>query len=442
MTSYGTIGNPFTFYQAMNTGYIKPGHTLYLRGGTYSGEWTSQISGTAGNPITIKPYPGETVIIDCTDLFTLNGGYTTWRNGIIFTHAGWTSRQSAYNSLNPPDLPANARFQIRGPGTKIINCIFHDLSECELWEPAPDTEIYGCVFYNNGFNQLSNGGVGHCLYTQNDTGTMLLENNVFVSAYGFGFHAYGSSNANLNNYTFRNNIHMNVRFLVGGLTNTVPSGIVVDDNAFYASQVQLGYNETIADDVTITDNYIAAARLQVGRHQAVSVSGNTIASSGNVLTYVPPPSPPTGTWDANAYHYSGGANPVDVDGVGFKNFAQWKSYSGWDAATTYSTSLPTTNVVKVYPNSYGGAHLGAVAIYNWEGLVTVNVDLSSLGLTIGQAYKLRNAQNYFAEWQAFTYTGSPVAVTMTGWTVAVPIAAAAALYPSTFPTFGAFVVTP
>lgn len=440
MTSYGTIGNPFTFYQAMNTGYIKPGHTLYLRGGTYSGEWTSQISGTAGNPITIKPYPGETVIIDCTDLFTLNGGYTTWRDGIIFTHAGWTSRQSAYNSLNPPDLPANARFQIRGPGTKIINCIFHDLSECELWEPAPDTEIYGCVFYNNGFRQANGVGVGHCLYTQNDTGTMLIHNNVFVSAYNFGFHAYGSNVAYLNNYDVRRNIHMSTRFLIGGGAAVVPAGIVVDANAFYGSPVQLGYVETIADDVTISNNYIAGARLQVGRHQRVSVSGNTVAHIGDVLVYVPPPSPPSGTWDGNAYHGTG--TPFTVDGVGFKSFAQWQSYSGWDEASTYSASQPSANVIKVYPNSYGGAHRGSVAIYNWEGLVTVNVDLSSLGLTIGQAYKLRNAQNYFAEWQAFTYTGSPVAVTMTGWTVAVPIAAAAALYPSTFPTFGAFVVTP
>ena len=427
------LTNPF--------GRIQPGDTVYLRGGTYTTDVDVTLAGTSGNPITIQPYPGETAIIN--GRVRVYGSDTTW-TGLIFTYTGWTTRQSAYDGFTPADLPWDKTLTIRGARTKIINCVMHDLVECELWDDAPDSELYGNVIYNNGFQQATQGGAGHCLYTQNvDGSTMTIHNNMWVSAYNFGFHAYGSSTSHIDNYDVRRNIHMSVRFLVGGNSAVVPAGIVVTDNAFYNSTVQLGYNETIADDVTIHDNYIAAARLQVGPHQTVDIQGNTVAATADVV--ILKGDIPAGTWDLNTYYSDNTGTPhypFSREGISYYTFAQWQAATGFDAATSYTASLPTTNVIKVYANSCGGAHLGSVAIYNWQGLATVNVDLSSLGLTIGQAYKLRNAQNYLAEWQAFTYTGSPVAVAMTGWTVAVPIAAAAALYPSTFPTFGAFVVTP
>ena len=424
-----------------DNGLILAGHTLYLRGGTYSGTFTSAIHGTSASPITVCPYPGETPILD--GQVTISGADTTWRDGIVFTYSGWATRQSAFDSLTPADMPYDRVLRIYGRRTKIINCLMHDLAEGELWDAATDSTMYGCVSWNNGFRQATAGGVGHCLYTQNvGGGTMHIYNNVFVSAYNLGMHAYGSALSHLDNYDVRRNIHTNVRFLIGGLGVVEPAGIAVSDNAFYKSRVQLGYTEDLALDVTIRDNYIAGELLQVGPHTSVDVAGNTIAHASGVVNYIQDVSPPSGTWDGNTYFTTEGQPFDNVGQAGKKSFAGWRALTGWDAASTLTAALPTTNVVKVYANAYGGAHLGAVAIYNWEGLSSVSVDLSSLGLTVGQAYKLRNAQNYFAEWQAFTYTGSPVAVTMTGWTVAVPIAAAAALYPSTFPTFGAFVVTP
>lgn len=423
-----------------DNGIILAGHLLYLLDGTYSGTWTSAISGTSDNPIIVMPYPGMQPIID--GQLTINGHDTTWRDGIIFTYSGWSTRQSAFDSLTPADMPYDRVLRIYGPRTKVINCLMHDLAEGELWEAATDSLIYGCVMWNNGFLQATAGGVGHCLYTQNNTGTMTIHNNVFVSAYNLGMHAYGSALAHLDNYDVRRNIHMAVRFLIGGLGVVEPAGIVVTDNAFYRSRVQLGYTEDLAIDVTIRDNYIADELLQVGPHTSIDVQGNTIAYASGVVNYIQGASPPAGAWDANAYATTEPQPFDNVGQAGKKSFAGWKTLTGWDAASTFTAALPTTNVVKIYVNSYRGAHLGTVAIYNWEGLASVSVDLSSLGLTIDQSYKLRNAQNYLAEWQAFTYDGNPVSVLMTGWTIAVPTAAGAALYASTFPTFGAFVVTP
>jgi hypothetical protein len=43
---------------------LKPGDTLYLRGGTYYESVTVAVSGTADRPITIRSYPGELAILD------------------------------------------------------------------------------------------------------------------------------------------------------------------------------------------------------------------------------------------------------------------------------------------------------------------------------------------------------------------------------------------
>jgi hypothetical protein len=46
-------------------GKLKPGDTLYVRGGTYANQTLNwQVSGTASAPIWVKAYPGETPVFD------------------------------------------------------------------------------------------------------------------------------------------------------------------------------------------------------------------------------------------------------------------------------------------------------------------------------------------------------------------------------------------
>lgn len=72
-TGPGTITQPFcsVFYKLHEMSWNEPqaGDTIYLRGGTYGGRqfWIKSgvlNNGTPNNPITIRPYPGETVIFD------------------------------------------------------------------------------------------------------------------------------------------------------------------------------------------------------------------------------------------------------------------------------------------------------------------------------------------------------------------------------------------
>ncbi len=84
----GTIGAPWrTLQNSVKKGYpavfLQPGDTLWLRGGTYTGTDQhidlsirngSPVSGTSGNPITIKAYPGETPMLSGGRLGDANTG--------------------------------------------------------------------------------------------------------------------------------------------------------------------------------------------------------------------------------------------------------------------------------------------------------------------------------------------------------------------------------
>lgn len=74
----GTINKPWRHINyATTNNIVKPGDTIYVRGGTYPEYIPQQISGTQGNHITYRNYPGETPII--TDA----GDGRSWRWQIV-----------------------------------------------------------------------------------------------------------------------------------------------------------------------------------------------------------------------------------------------------------------------------------------------------------------------------------------------------------------------
>jgi len=61
----GSLSNPWNLQTALNhPSAVLPGATIYLRGGTYTGKFTSKLRGTQSNPITVRSYPGEWAKID------------------------------------------------------------------------------------------------------------------------------------------------------------------------------------------------------------------------------------------------------------------------------------------------------------------------------------------------------------------------------------------
>ena len=97
----GSMANPKDLQTML--GYsspVHPGDTIWLRGGTYAGTFTSHINGTASSPIVVRQYPGERATIDGgsiggTAMLTVGGSYTWfWGFEIMSSNAHRVSTQT------------------------------------------------------------------------------------------------------------------------------------------------------------------------------------------------------------------------------------------------------------------------------------------------------------------------------------------------------------
>lgn len=80
VSPYGNDSNPGTMERpwrhiayAASSQVIKPGDTVYIRGGVYSEYIKQEVSGASGSPIIYRNYPGETPVI------TDDGSFRSWR---------------------------------------------------------------------------------------------------------------------------------------------------------------------------------------------------------------------------------------------------------------------------------------------------------------------------------------------------------------------------
>ena len=55
---------------------VQPGDTVWIRGGTYTGQFKCNVVGTAGNYITFRGYPGERATIDGNYDNSVSGNHT------------------------------------------------------------------------------------------------------------------------------------------------------------------------------------------------------------------------------------------------------------------------------------------------------------------------------------------------------------------------------
>src|SRR5205814_7816507 len=108
----------------------------------------------------------------------------------------------------------------------------------------------------------------------------------------------------------------------------------------------------------------------------------------------------------------------------------------------YADPHPAVLQTFVRPNVFEPGRAN-IAVYNWDRLPQVAVDLTPGGLTIGQTYEIRDAQNFFgAPVAVFTYGGGTVTIPMTSGSITQPIGDAPLPAVDTKPEFGAFVVLP
>ena len=519
----GTRKRPWDLQTALShPDAVKPGDTIYLRGGNYSGKFVSLLSGSRSSPITVRSYPNEWAKIDgyvstvTTSpvsrgaggedvVFTVADG-SKFRDGnaitiddeqfyvrsseknVVTALHGWNGTEStshsagmevtlggnqleirgsdaiywdfevtnsdrirtsaAPNSQNAPRLRGEGVWHA-GARTKLINLVIHDCQEGIFTNSnAVESEIYGCIVYNNGY--MAGGvGNGHGIYVINDRPTKRIVDSISFNNFSSGIKSV-SQNGDSKFIDHEGDIVFNngspgrpesnirgVGILLGANNgsadqNTVNGCFFYQPPGIVGGNVRLGFSGANGS-VVFTDNFLmgGAQALEVDNWKVLVVSGNTFyitdlypqSSSNAVLAQYVPVSEASVFWDGNNY-YNGrtvpNPNALYYNFSSAQTFAAWKSISGFDKDSNYYSGPLAGLQTFVLPNQYDPdrAH---VVVYNWDHAGKVNVDVSSF-LEAGQSFEVRNVQDFFAPpVLSGKYKGKPLKLRMAGLTVAPPV---------------------
>ncbi len=426
---------------------VKAGDTMWLRGGTYKGAFKSALTGQDARPVLLAQLAGERATIDGS--LTVAGAWATY----------WGFEVLDSDPDRTKERPTGV--EVFGPHTKLVNLVVHDCGNgIAAWSPAVDAEVYGCIIYNNGFqNSPPDRGHGHAIYTQNEAGTKLIRDNVMFNQFGWGIHAY-TEEGDITGFLFEGNVSFNNgaataagsrydNILVGGERPAARVALV--SNYTYQTltvgaakpSVRLHYGATNNQDLTVKDNHFVGSTLaaDVRDWQSVSMTGNFFYSPAQLLALgLTPDAASAYTWDRNTYFQGRKAEAFTLQDKAL-DFPAWQQATGFDQHSRWvrnENGRPAGVEVFVRPNQYepGRAH---VVIYNWDLRATVEVDAAGV-LMVGAQYEVRDAQNYFGRPVASgTYDGKHLRLPLTGLPVAPAVGAQAALA-STAPEFGVFVI--
>lgn len=283
----GTKDAPWDLQSALAGGQkIAPGDTLWLAAGTYkfpdrklgSAGYVVRLAGQKGKPIHLRAVNGKRVTID--------GGLSvqqpsTWlwiRDLEILVSENFTmSRRVEETGSHPQSYkrPWGGLNVHAGEGCKFINLLIHDNAQgISWWRGSTDSEVYGCIIYDNGWDAPDRGH-GHAIYTQNETGTKTIADCIMTGGYGYTMHAYGSSRAYVDNYLIQGNVcYDGGHFLIGG--GRPSRNIRAEDNCLYGVTMQIGYSAPHNEDCRVRGNLIVGGGLQINNYRKVVREGNLV----------------------------------------------------------------------------------------------------------------------------------------------------------------------
>jgi hypothetical protein len=414
----GSAANPWDLPTALqHPSVVKPGDTIYLHGGVYTGTYVAKLVGTEASPITLRSYPGEWATLDSAgsdaQVLQIYKEHTIFRDFEV-TNTG---------AVRTGGVSRPSGIYVEGKNIRLVNLIVHDVgtgiisnsASDTLPELAPELEVYGCLLYANGYEDVDRGH-GHHLYLQNRDGTKRIRDNVLAYAFGFGVHAYSDTDTYYaQNYEIEGNVWLQNGAATSGESKLYDGcmvghngthpvrGLVLRSNFGWAAgpgerDVRLGWSAA-NEDAKLFDNTIVGQTIFQPSWSSLELSGNTF------------------------YGELVGADP--------------SAYP----SNTYLSARPTENWVFVRPNAEqtGRAH---VIVYNWTLADSMDIDLSSV-LEPGSDYEVRNAQDYFAApVVSGTYSGGSVSIPLANLGVAQPIGLDGAILASEQPgkEFAVFVV--
>jgi len=453
----GTLSRPFDLATALSGSVGGPGDVFWLHSGTYRlGHVATQVHGTAKRPITFRQLPGEHAQLVGSLSIWGKAGYLVFRDFELCSGVTHRLSRQKGTGFSPADLTNFVEgIQVYAPNISFINLLVHDSVRSGFYtaSQATNTVIYGCLVYNAGWASRKEAE-GHSYYLQ---GAGQISENLAFNSAGANFHVYANAQGVcLQNLILDGNIACGagalqaVRpyrdWIVGVDSPSLKAdNITLRDNMGYLmpnattlSQVQLGRKQ-INGSITVSSNYWPQA-ITVNNWRRARVLGNVIVpqNSDCVVNLQGSLTKLAATWNDNLYYFPS-ALPFHI-GSKCYSFTQWKTTTGYDRDSSWTTGPVTGTKIFVRPNRYapGRAH---IVVYNWDRLTKVAVDVGSV-LPVGASYEVRNAEDFFAPpVRRGVFDGHPLELPMTHLTVAKPSCELKAPAP-TGPTFNVFVLLP
>lgn len=395
---------------------------------------------------------------------------------------------------------------IDGDRVRLINSFLHDSAiGVAWWTPSDDSEVYGSFVFNSGF---AGGlrGMQHGCYSQNvDTldspSEKVFRESAFFSNFGIGMQIYGVCGP-ADNYTLEGVVSFSTTLPAKAFYTTTdplvisPSKATEAQDSILIGAGLLSHHAVVRDtyvynrmepvgmpsfdffalpltvfgmsDLLVEDSVFASdgGSIRIRGAGQIRFTGNTVvgrshypSKEGSVSIIDPHYAEhlPLHEFSGNTYYRTDTPPVIGIQSGGAVEFAvsipTWKATYGKDLDSSGYVGRPIANQVFVRPNAYESGR-GHLIIYNWVNLSSVPVDLTPLGLTHGQAFKIHNIQSFKTDPMAVDWVGnvaasgtfdagSPIVnVDMTDTEMVMPIGTAIPPLQSTLPEFGVFVVMP
>lgn len=436
-----------------------PGDTIWIMAGTYRGGFVAELDGLSKAPITVRALPGERVTIDAASRsgsgLSIRGRHTAWRD--LEVTCSDPRRQTDRLGRNPGGYVRPDGVTVRGLGIRVLDCIVHDCENgISLWTEARDTEVAGCVVYNNGW-QGPMTGHGSGIRAQNRDGSKRIVGNVVFNQFAYGiyvhtdishvkaFHVEG--NVCFNNGSLTRHNERAANLFVGSAATPAEGITVVGNHAWHdhqtATTCQLGMGlENF--DLAATDNTFVGLTRVMGWHR-LTMSGNTFVGANTVVELHLPSAERKAdyTWDRNRYwrgqsDWSPFAVYTKSSGGGL-DWDGWRRQTGLDTGSTFRRERPTGGRVVVLPAEHSKRR-AVVVVYNWDRKDEVEVPLNKVFVT-GTKFRVLHAQDPFAEpILSGTFDGKPVALSTAGRPAAEVVGRSPSKPPVTGPLFNVWLV--
>lgn len=383
--AYGDIDDPMTLSEAVTLANIKPGHTVWLRGGVYNAQslLTCTLQGTAEAPITVRNYPGEVAQIDAE--LILSCPYTRWISEDYGLEVIGTC-EDRYSDLDHVPPPGGHKGVTMGQvGVELINLRIYDVTgQGVYWFGPRPGLMYGCVIFNVGYASPDRD-YDASIYTHNNYPdvTKRIENCLLLNGLvRYGLQAYSAATNKVLNYEIVDVVVGNgFAIIAGGPGSEYPS----------------------LDNIVIERLYETYAYPRLGMYSGAR--GGALRMSNCVI-------------DArDAAFYARWIDNLTIENCRFSDAVYTLDECEADLSTCQFGNLSGVDA-NLVPNIYA-TRFATLSVFDWDAQGTVNIDVSAFAES--GTLRIHNVMLMRREYRDMEVLAGVLAVPMTGWTTPKPL---------------------